>query len=233
MSAITYRSQKKVHTLVAVGLFTALAYVCCLVFHFKAGFLTFDLKDAVMMIGAMIFGPLYGLAMVLIVALIEMFTVSDTYFYGFVMNVLSSGAFVIVGSSLYVKKRTMKGALTGTVLAVLAMIIVMMIANLVITPFYMHVGVDAVVKMLPTLLLPFNLLKAVFNASLVFIFYKPVTDLLRHAGFSSASPEGNNEIHDTHSGNKRFAVTVISCIIAIICLLFFFFVLQGSFHFGK
>ena len=78
MSRTTYKSESRLRTVVAVGVFCALAYIACVLFHFRASFLTFDLKDAVMTIGAMLFGPLYGLAMAVIVALIEMLTVSTT-----------------------------------------------------------------------------------------------------------------------------------------------------------
>ena len=233
MSSVTYKAQKKVHTLVAVGLFTALAYVCCVLFHFKVAFLSFDLKDAVMMIGAMLFGPLYGLAMVVIVSLIEMVTVSTTQFYGLVMNILSSASFVCVGSLIYVRHRTMKGALLGVCASVFSMAAVMMVANLIITPFYMHAPTAEVAKLIPTLLLPFNLTKAIFNAALVFVFYKPVTELLRHAGFSSVTV--GEEKAEPLTESKTINATVVSLVaivIAVICLLFFFFVLQGSFTLG-
>ena len=53
MAKTIYRSTK-IRTLVAAGVFSALAYVCCVLFHFKAGFLSFDLKDAVMTVAAML-----------------------------------------------------------------------------------------------------------------------------------------------------------------------------------
>ena len=48
----TFFSNEKARALAAVGVFTALAYICCVLFHFKVSFLSFDLKDAVMAIGA-------------------------------------------------------------------------------------------------------------------------------------------------------------------------------------
>ena len=35
----------------------ALAYICMFVFKFKVGFLTFDLKDAVLTVIAFLYGP--------------------------------------------------------------------------------------------------------------------------------------------------------------------------------
>ena len=130
----TYRSGK-IHTITAVALFTALAYVCCVVFHFKVSFLSFDLKDAVMALGAMLLGPLWGLAMVAAVALIEFATISSTGVYGLIMNLISSGIFVCLGSMIYSLKRTMKGAVAGMSASVLGTTGAMMLANLFITPF--------------------------------------------------------------------------------------------------
>ena len=237
MSRITYTSDKKIRTIVAVGVFSALAYVACLVFHFRASFLTFDLKDAVMTIGAMLFGPVYGLAMSLIVSLLEMITVSTTGIYGFIMNVLSSVSFVCAGSLIYTRRRTMKGALAGMAVSVAAMTAVMMLANLVITPYYMGATAGDVAKMIPTLLLPFNLTKAVFNAALVFILYKPISAALRRAGFisvSTAAGAGGMTAVPTQTGKaKGLGITVtVALIVAAAALAYFFLALHGSVSFG-
>ncbi|MCR4906403.1 MAG: ECF transporter S component [Clostridiales bacterium] len=237
MPSVTYRSEKKTRTLVAVGLFAALAYVCCLLFHFRLSFLTFDLKDAVMAIGAMLFGPLYGLAMTFIVCLIEMFTASTTGLYGFVMNILASAAFVCIGSAIYVRRRTLSGAVIGMAASAVGMTAVMMAANLLITPYYMTslspesaVTAADVAKMIPPLLLPFNLTKAIFNAALVFLLYKPISTALRHAGFSSAA--NAPQAAPASGKGTRLAVPIIAAVIAAAALLYFFLVLSGSFSFA-
>ena len=62
---------------VAAALFAALAYLFVFVFRIQvAGFLTFDLKDAVMTLGALFLGPVAGVAIALAVALLEMVSVS-------------------------------------------------------------------------------------------------------------------------------------------------------------
>ena len=240
MSRTTYKSESRLRTVVAVGVFCALAYIACVLFHFRAAFLTFDLKDAVMTIGAMLFGPLYGLAMSVIVALIEMLTVSTTGLYGFIMNVLASSAFVCVASLIYTRRRTMTGAVVGTVCAILSMTAVMMIANLIVTPFYMG-GVSAkdVAGMIPTLLLPFNLTKAIFNASLVFILYKPISSALSRAGFASVThtarrEEGSSAVLSADKEKKisYSPVVIVAAVLAVASLAFFFVRLGGSFAFG-
>ncbi len=228
MSTISLKQEKnsnnQVRTIVAVGVLIAFSYVCCLLFHFRVSFLSFDLKDAVMTVGAMFFGPIYGLAMSVIVALLEMITISTTGLYGFVMNVIASVAFVCVGSLVYAHRRTLSGAVIGMVLSCVSMTAVMMIANLIITPFYMGASASDVAALIPTLLLPFNLTKAIFNAALVFLIYKPISSALKSAGFLR------------EEGAKSYKPSVLSiaipAVVAVVAMVFFFIFLQGSFTFA-
>lgn len=223
---IASSAPSKLRRMVAVAVFCALAYVCTMVFHFKVAFLSFDLKDAVMTIGSMSFGPLAGLFMAVIVALLELVTISTTGVYGFIMNIIASVSFVCVGSLIYKYKRSMTGAVIGMIASVAAMTGVMMAANLVITPFYMHCTTGEVAAMIPTLLLPFNATKATLNAALVFILYKPISYALKSAGFVSNFSE--TKTVDTVSA-KKFIVPIIAFVVAIAALVFFFVVLKGSF----
>lgn len=220
-------SNEKIRTLTAVGVFTALAYVCCVLFHFKVSFLSFDLKDAVMTIGAMFFGPAYGFAMALLVSTIELVTISTTELYGYIMNILSSVVFVCVGSFVYTRSRSILGAMLGMGLSVVTMTAVMLGANLVVTPFYMGVTVEEVKALIVPLLLPFNLTKAVFNAALVFLLYKPVSTALKSSGFLKNE---DNAVRTKYRPNPL--TLAIPLIVAAAALLFFFLYLHGSFEIG-
>ena len=238
----TYKHDK-VHTTVAVGVFSAFAFVCTVIFHFKAAFLSFDLKDAVMTVGAMIFGPIYGLAMSVIVSLAEMLTISNTGPYGLIMNILSSVTFVCVGSFIYSRKRTLGGAAVGMAASVAAMVAVMLGANLIITPFYTGMTASEVAKMIPTLLLPFNLTKGLFNASLVFLIYKPVSAAGSRAGFASVTTGAGGDAPiavitkpDKKDGKRTdisSVVIIVALAVAVLCLVFFFLKLGGSVTVGK
>lgn len=237
MSKTTYKSDK-IKTIVAVGVFSAFAYVCCVLFHFRASFLSFDLKDSVMTVGAMLFGPVYGLAMSVIVGLIEFVTISSTGVYGLIMNVIASAVFVCVGSFIYSRKRTMTGALLGMLASVVSMTAVMMLANLVITPFYMGVSAGDVAKMIPTLLLPFNLTKGIFNASIVFLIYKPISTAIRNAGFVSMTVSKGQDSpigvipgkNDKSKKSVSYIITiVVAALVAVLSLVYFMVNLGGSF----
>lgn len=228
MAKSTYKSSN-IRTLTAVGVFAALSYICCVLFHFKAGFLSFDLKDAVMTVGAMLFGPVYGLAMVVIVALLEFFTISGTGVYGLIMNLISSSVYVCTASAIYSRRRTMAGSLVGVSSSVILTTAVMMVANLLITPYYMGASAADVAAMIPTLLFPFNLTKSIFNSSLVFILYSPISALIRSAGFKRTSAGLEVNAGSPASDRRSVIVMTAAVLIAAAALIFFFVNLNGSF----
>lgn len=174
-------SQVRLRRLLVAALFVALAYVSRFVFHFNVAFLTFECKDALIAVGGMFLGPLWALGMSLATALIEFVTISDTGWYGLVMNFCAAAAFSCVASLVYRYRRTLGGAIGGLVAGVAALVAVMLPLNLLVTPAYMGVAVSKVVALLPKLLLPFNLLKGVMNMAVVLLLYKPLTRALRAA----------------------------------------------------
>lgn len=179
MKQMTTKRQKRIKNLTFMAVFTALAYIIAMVIRFPVPpFLTLDLKDAVLAIGAMACGPISALVMTAAVALLEFITVGDTGVYGLIMDILSSVGFAFVAALVYKYKKTFWGAIFALAAAVVGMTGMMLLANLVVTPYYMGVAVAAVRSMIPTLLLPFNLLKALLNAGVVALLYKPLTGAL-------------------------------------------------------
>ena len=101
---------------VTLAMLTALTYVAMLLSKLLpqvSGFLQMDVKDTVVCIGGFLFGPLSAAIISIVVALVEMFTVSDTGPIGLVMNVLATCAFCCTASFVYKKLRTRKGAVIG------------------------------------------------------------------------------------------------------------------------
>lgn len=181
---------ERLKRLVVVAVFCALAYVSQFVFRIHVSFLTFDAKDAVMAIAAMIFGPIWGFVMALLVSTLEFLTISGTGVYGLIMNFASSATFCVICAGVYRYKRTMLGAVMGLLSAVLGTTAVMMLLNVLVTPHYMTGGsVEAVVALIPTLLLPFNLTKTVMNAALVLVLYKPISLALKKTRFIRGGEE--------------------------------------------
>ena len=221
-SSTTERTKK----LAAVAMLCALAYIVSFCFPIKVQFLTFDAKDAIIAIGGMLFGPLAALVMSIIVPFMEFLTLSDTGIYGFIMNFLSSAAFSVTASLVYKYRRKMSGAVIGLSSAVIAMITIMMIANIFITPYYMGVSRQMVIGIIPTLLLPFNATKSILNAALVLLLYKPFITALRA---TNIVPKGDN----AKKASPLYTVITVSVAIVLLIIAFivYFTVLGGSFSF--
>lgn len=214
-----------VKKIAVIGVLCALAYLCTFLLHFKVMFLTFDFKDAIIAVAGLMYGPLAGLFSSFIVALTEFVTYSDTGVYGLLMNFLSSAAFSVVGGFIYKYRRTFSGAIFSGIASVLAVTVTMLLANLLITPFYMGVDRSVVIELIPSVLLPFNLIKSVINASLTLLIYKPVTKAFGGLGLIARKQrvEGNG---------LRTVILTLSClVIATVSVLLFIFVLNGSVEF--
>jgi riboflavin transporter FmnP len=224
------RTGENIKKMTAVAVFAAFAYVIHFV-HIPVAFLNLDFKDVVMTIAGMYFGPSAAAVLAFLVPILE-YPTSETGPYGLIMNILSSGAFVIVASVIYKFKKTLSGAIIALCSATLSMVAVMMLANLFVTPYYMHVTQADVVGLIPTLLLPFNAVKAVLNAALTLCLYKPISKVLKKSGF------GRKESVQTEEENKKSAtlrsvlVWTIGGAIAIAAFCIIFFVLGGKIAFN-
>ena len=172
------------------------------------GFLTYEPKDVIITIGAFIFNPVAGLIMSLVVCLLEMVTISNTGFIGFLMNVLASAMFVGVSSIIYYRKKTILRAIIGLLAGSLAMIGVMLLWNYIMTPIYMHVPREMVVDLMLPLLLPFNAIKAGLNTALVMFLYKPVVTALRKSKMIPTRESNDNE-------NKRMNTAIMVIVSAV------------------
>ena len=223
--------------LCAISIFVAMAFVSVLFFRIKVVFLTFDFKDAILGVCALVYGPGAGAIAATTVALIEM-TISDTDFYGFVMNALSSIAFITPAAIVYNKKRTLKRAGIGIPLGVVTMAVVMVLANMVVTPLFVKEwDISDVLAIIPTLILPFNLTKGITNAALLFFIYNPVTNAMKRAKLipkrvnDSKTPALKNENSEEKLQDKKpqtRIVLIVSLAVLVAALACFFFVLGGE-----
>ena len=70
------------------------------------------------------------------------------------------------------------GGVIGLVLSAVAATIMAIVGNLIITPAWLGVPMDAVIAMIIPILTPFNLLKALLNSVLTLIVYKSISNLI-------------------------------------------------------
>ncbi len=226
--------------LTCIAMFAAMAYVLMLVVHIKISFLTFDLKDAVITLCGLYFGPLSALAVSVVVPLIEFATVSDTGIYGLIMNILGSVSFSVTASLIYKYKKTLFGAILGLVSGAFLMVAVMLVANLFITPLFMAaqgMTTASVRAMIPKLLFPFNTLKAAVNVGLVLLLYKTLSRALHRAGVlpRRAAPSTDAPATGTPAAKSRTVTYVIFAVAVLLIaasMLLIFKVFDGKINFG-
>ena len=146
-----------------------------------APFLVYDPADVPIYISAFAFGPAAGLIVTLIVCLIQAFMLGGDGLYGFLMHFVATGIVAVVIGMMYKKQKTRKRAVISLVTGVIVATVVMCVMNLIVTPLYMGAPREAVIAMLPTAIIPFNLIKAGLNAVITFLLYKRVSGFLHGA----------------------------------------------------
>ena len=205
--------------LAVAAMFTAVSFISVLlakVIPNVQGFLSYEPKDAVIVIAGFIFGPLTCVIVSVLCSFIEMLSISSTGIYGFLMNVVSTCAFTVPAAWIYARHRTQKGAVIGLGVGVVVLAGCMVLWNYIITPFYMGVPRSVVAGMLATVFLPFNLIKGGINAGLAMLLYKPVVGALRGAGLvaPSQSKKGRFSL-----GFTAFALAVLLTFILLLLVM--------------
>jgi len=214
------KTQFSTRYLVVCAMFTAIAYVMVLISKIipnVAGFLSYEPKDAVIVIAGFIFGPLTCVFISVLTSLIEMVTISSTGIYGLLMNVVSTCAFAVPAAWFYQKHRTRKGAALSLCIGVAVMAACMVLWNYIITPFYMGVDRSVVAGMLASVFLPFNLVKGGLNAALALLLYKPLVSALRRAKLAPESSSGKKSVFSL--GFTLFALAVLITFVLLLLVM--------------
>ena len=202
---------KKITT---VGMLCAMAIIVNLFIRFpivpSVSFLNYDPKDIVIVIGGFIYGPAVCFIMSAITSVLEIMFRGGTILY-VLMNIISTCTFAVTAAYFYKKNHTKKGAIIGLVIGIVACAISMLIWNYVVDPIYFQMPREAVVSMLPAILL-FNLLKAGMNTGVTIFLYKPIVNALRKTNLV----ENNGQIQ---SNSHDMLILGIFIIISVICLI--------------
>ena len=168
-----------------LAMMTAVSIVLLLIVRIPfppAPFLVYDPADVPIYITAFAFGPVEGLIVTLIVCLIQAFGLGGDGLYGFLMHFVATGIVAVIIGLIYRRNMTKKTAVKALVIGVIISVIMMCIMNLIVTPVYMGTPRSAVVAMIPTVIIPFNLLKAGINALITFLLYKRISGMLHGTG---------------------------------------------------
>ena len=172
--------------MVKMALLAALSIFLVIYVHFPifpaAPYLEYDPADVPILIGAFMFGPVAGLVITIVVALIQAITVSaSSGWVGFVMHVLASGTLAVVAGLIYKRYHTFKGGVIALITGSIAMTLMMIPSNLIFTVHFWGVPLDVVKNMLIPIIIPFNLIKAGASSIVTVLLYKRIANYLRRS----------------------------------------------------
>ena len=179
----TVSTGRRTVKLVKMGAMVAISVALVYLIHFPifpaVAFLEYDPADIPILIGTFVFGPLSGIVLTVVTSVIQGLTVSaSSGLYGILMHVIATGVLVLVSGIIYRHKKTRGMAVVSLLCGMAAMAVVMMGANMVITPVFMGVPTEAVWSLMP-FIVGFNVIKAGINGAVTFILYKRIANFLR------------------------------------------------------
>lgn len=168
--------------LTTMAILIAVSVALVALIHFPifpaVAFLEYDPADIAILICGFAFGPVAGIVVTAVASFIQGVTVSaQSGIYGIIMHFIATSVFVMLSAFIYKKYKTKKGALIAIICGVFAMALVMIPANLFITPYFMGCERAMVVELLPFIIL-FNLIKAGVNGTVTFFIYKKISKLI-------------------------------------------------------
>ena len=135
------------------------------------------------------------------------------------MNVLATCAFCCTAAFVYKKFHTRKGAVIGLALGTVCLTVVMLLWNYLITPIYMGMDRAVVADMLPTVFLPFNLVKGGLNMALILLIYKPVVTALRKARLVPQSHTPVQSRGGLNAGFLLFSLALLATFVTLALVL--------------
>lgn len=170
-----------VKKLTTLAMLTAISVVLVYVIRFPAflPFLEYEPGQVPILIGTFAYGTMAGLALTVVVALVQGLTVSSgAGIIGILMHIIGTGSFILVAGNVYKLHRTKKGAVLALVLGSLVMTISMVIWNVIVTPIYMGAPREQVIALLVPAIIPFNLMKSGINSVVTLLLYKSISKFL-------------------------------------------------------
>lgn len=168
--------------LTVMGMMVALSVILVYFIRFPllpaAPFLEYEPADIPIFICSLIYGPLSGVMLTIVVSIVQGVTVSaNSGIIGIIMHIFATGSFALISGIIYSHKKNRKSAALALMVGVIVMTIMMCILNILLTPIFMGVPRNTVFQMILPIIIPFNLLKAGINSIITFIIYEKIGDL--------------------------------------------------------
>ncbi|WP_027625943.1 ECF transporter S component [Clostridium lundense] len=175
--------KSKTNKIVKMAMLCALSIVLMLLIRFPiipaAPYLEYEPADVPILVGGFLYGPISALILTVAVSLIQSLTVSaSSGWVGFIMHIISTGTFVLVASFIYKKFHTNLGATIALILGCICMTLIAIPLNLFFTVRFWGIPHKVVVNMIPTVIIPFNLIKSGINSVATIVVYKAIERII-------------------------------------------------------
>lgn len=186
-----------------IGMFSAIAmilHVFDFPIPFAPPFYKLDFSELPILIGAFAFGPVSGVMMEFLKILLKLFIKgTSTAFVGDLANFVIGCSFILPASTVYVFKKTKKGAIGGCIAGTLIMTIfgttfnaiyllpafsvlfgmpldAILQAGQAVNPF---VSEGSIVSFVAACVAPMNLIKGAFASGITMLVYKPLSPIIK------------------------------------------------------
>jgi len=144
-----------------------------------APFLEYTPAEVTQILATFLYGPAAALILTVVVAIIQGMTVSaHSGIIGVVMNILSTGSFVLVMGFIYRRGCSGKRLIVAMVAGIVATCVAMALWNIIVTPIFMGVPREVVVSMILPVFVPFNLIRAGVNSLLAYMAWRALGSVL-------------------------------------------------------
>ncbi|PKM49370.1 MAG: ECF transporter S component [Firmicutes bacterium HGW-Firmicutes-7] len=180
----TTHSSLKVRYITRVGILSALAFAFMIlefpIIFFFPEYLKIDFSDAIAIIGGIALGPMAAVFIELIKNLLNLILHSTTGGVGELANFLVGVGLVLPIAMIYRKISNNQGLILGMIVGTITMVIVASLANLfVLLPLW---GIPSAERfnMVVSLLVPFNIIKAILVSIFSFIGIKATKGLMKY-----------------------------------------------------
>jgi riboflavin transporter FmnP len=167
-----------------IGLMSAIAVLLSLVPGFSiipvVSFIKYEYSDLPIIITALALGTPAGLLTAFIsVGISFLLGIEGGAHWGALQHFIAIGANAAVAGLIYHFRKTKTGAVIGLSAGIIARTLIMIPANILITPLYTGAPVEAVKGLLLPGIIPVNFIKSTISAVITFFVYKRLSPLLQ------------------------------------------------------
>ncbi len=162
-------NKQKLQRLATAAVLSALSLVLMMTIRFPlfTPFYEMEFSDLPILICSGLLGPVYSIACLLTVCIIQTLTVSaSSGIIGFLMHFLSSGLMILTIHFLSEKIGDVKGRIVSSIVGVLVVVLVMIPMNIWLTSSFMQLPLTEFIKGYLGVCVAFNLVKAGSNVVL-------------------------------------------------------------------